>query len=90
MTRPPDIDIEDNKIPDDCYFVAGKNLQQTVRYAKIPFGLVIRKVKHGRQVMKKTEGVLVFEADRSRMDTALEGRAFRQMRNGKTPDLQTK
>lgn len=84
MIRPPDINLDSDVVPDGCILFAGNHFQQTVRAAKIPFGLATRRIKQGRQLNTVTQGVLIFETDSARMDVALARRAERQL-TGKPP-----
>lgn len=70
--RNPDINIETEVIPADCYLHEGKLLQGTARAVKIPFGLAYTKAP-GRNI-KITQGLIVRHADRERMLAAIAAR----------------
>ena len=70
MSRNPDIDLDREPMPVDCYLHEGKLLQTTARKMKIPFGIGYRRV-HGTGT-RITVGLILRKVDRKRMLEGLE------------------
>lgn len=75
MDRNPDINLEKETIPADCYLHEGKLLQGTVRAAKIPFGLGYTQTT-GRNNKRTTCGLIIRHIDRERLLKAIASRKF--------------
>jgi len=71
--RNPDINIETETIPTDCYLHEGKLLQGTARAAKIPFGVAFTKTT-GRNNIRTARGLIIRHTDRERFLAALAAR----------------
>lgn len=80
MIRNPDVDLETETIPPDCYLHRGKMLQATARAAAIPFGLGYTKVL-GTNHSQTTHGLIIRLADQERMLAAIERKTARQLRD---------
>ena len=73
--RNPDVDLETESIPAGHYLCEGKNLMQSARYAKIPFGVAVKRRPCSNSTRKETIGLVIREEHRERMDEALAKKA---------------
>jgi hypothetical protein len=84
MTIEPFI-IDKENIPDDCYVVEGRYLQNVVRSAKIQFRVVYDISETPSH--PKTVGVLIYKKDKSKMNRALAQREARAKRKADLKNL---
>ena len=84
IDRNPDIDLDNQAIPDGCYLHEGQFLQNTARAAKIPFGIGYRGNIHNR---KTTFGLIIREEHEALMLRALEQKKLNAIQNTKKPKL---
>lgn len=61
--RPPDIIVNKEDIPAGFLLIIGKNLQNSLRPAKIPFGTAYERGNQAAKYAKTTIGALIREED---------------------------
>lgn len=74
IDRNPDINLETEAIPEGMFLWKGKFLMHSARAAKIPFGVGWQWVGSGRNMAKRTQGLIIRECDRQKMQAALDNR----------------
>ena len=84
IDRNPDIDLDNQAIPEGCYLHEGQFLQNTAQAAEIPFGIGYRGHVHNR---KTTFGLIIREEHEALMLRALEQKKLNAIQNTKKPKL---
>ena len=89
MNRPQDIRLDEEQLPADQFLVEGSHLTNTMRTAKIPFGVAqTKKDLPGGQRYVATVGLVFFVQDRERVEAALTARAESKKQREKYPSYQ--
>ena len=78
IDRNPDINLHTQKIPTGMHLVQGKNLQQTARAKKIPFGVAFWPPARGSRNREETVGLIIRDehADAMRAAMAVRGAKY--------------
>ena len=82
IDRNPDIDLDNQAIPEGYYLHQGQFLQMSARAAKIPFGVASRGNQHNR---KTTFGLIIREEHKALMLQALKQKKLNTIQNTKKP-----
>jgi hypothetical protein len=80
IDRNPDIDLDNETIPEGYFLHEGKRLQDTARLSKIPFGVAHSKRGADRRI---THGLVLRNEDRNRFIEALERKELNAKRKSK-------
>ena len=82
IDRNPDINLDNQAIPEGCYLHEGQFLQMSARAAKIPFGVAYRDNIHNR---KTTFGLIIRTEHEALMLQALKQKKLNTIQNTKKP-----
>lgn len=71
IERNPDVRLDRDRVPKGMVVVEGKNLQNTARNKKIPFGVAYDVGNKSRQI---TVGLVIRKKDLARFEAAIEAK----------------